>query len=310
MPYRLYRRDPILKGSWYLAVTCKGCGRPIYLVDASKEASTSIVGNNAVSAPCLRCTHDDMYSADELRILQAVESLDGARPSRASVSASPRKPLWKSYPDAKATFGVGFIEDRPACAAIVGRIVTSWADIEVECSRLLGELMEAKDYPAAASLFASLRSSRAQHDALRAVADVALTADDLELFSAHMARRTSLEKERNDLVHGMFGVSVAISEHVVWVSTLDYVLFSANKLDLEEFKKKQFVYENGTLERIAQEICEFHEQLGFFIGYLRARRNGQRGAEFRSRRYTELCDQPHIKQALARIRVAKKDRPA
>lgn len=185
------------------------------------------------------------------------------------------------------------------------RIITSWADIEVQCARLLAELM-GTDIPAAAAVFGSLRSSRAQHDALTAAAEAVLNEDDLELFNAHMARRSSLEKERNDLAHGCFGVSVAIADHIVWVAQGDFLAFSAGGGDPESFRKKQFVYELGTLERIAQEITEFYDQLGFFKGYLWARQDGANGAMFRAQRYPQLCSQPHIRQALDRIRAAKR----
>src|SRR5690606_13454720 len=161
--------------------------------------------------------------------------------------------------------GVGYIEDRPAAAAIVGRVITSWADLEVQSARLLAELM-GTNVPAAAAVFASLRSSRAQFDALNAAATAVLDKPDYELFAAHMMRRSGLEKERNDLAHGCFGVSVAIPDHIVWVAQADYVSFTADPSDPEGFRKMQFVYELGTLERIAQEISEFYHQLGSFTG--------------------------------------------
>jgi hypothetical protein len=240
-----------------------------------------------------------------MKVIQSTEDMEGARPPRISTSAASRKPLWKAYPNARAIFGVGYIEDRPQAASIVARIITAWADIEVECARLLAELM-AVQIPAAAAVFGSLRSSRAQYDALRAAAEISLNKNDLELFEAHMARRSELEKERNDLAHGCFGVSVQIPGHIVWVAQTDYLLFSAAGFDKENFRKKQFVYELGTLERIAQEIQELYSQLGFFKGYLWARRDGPNGAAFRAQRYPQLCNQPHIRRALDRVRTAKK----
>lgn len=311
MAYRLYRRDPVKTGDWYYAVSCRGCGQPIYILgDPSRGKSpVKMVDEGELSVPCIRCAHDDLYRVTDLKSVQSAEDMLGGRPPRLAISKASRKPLWKAYPKAKATFGVGYIEDRPAAAAIVGRIITAWADIEVQCARLLAELM-GTNIPAAAAVFGSLRSSRAQHDALSAAAEAVLDARDMELFAAHMARRSSLEKERNDLAHGCFGVSVAIPDHIVWVAQADYLAFSAKThitpADTEDFKKKQFVYELGTLERIAQEIAEFYDQLGFFRGYLWARGDGANGAVFRAQRYPQLCSQPHVRQALDRLRTAKK----
>jgi hypothetical protein len=310
MPYRVYRREPVRKGDWYHTVSCNKCGLPIYLIDdiTKGRSPAKPMGAEKLLVPCLRCGHDDLYELAAMVVLESTEELEGGRPARIPISKSSRKPLWKTHPKARGIFGVGFIEDRPAAAVIVARIITSWADIEVECARLLAELMNT-NIPAAAAVFGSLRSSRAQHDALSAAAEVVLDARDFELFSAYMARKSALEKERNDPAHGCFGVSPAIPHHVVWVAQVDFLLFSAKRspsdADIEEFNKKQFVYELGTLERISQEIQEFYQQLGFFIGYLFARHDPN-GPAFRAQRYPQLCSQPHIQPVLDRIRTAKK----
>jgi hypothetical protein len=310
MAYRLYRRDPVVQGEWYYALVCHGCKKLIYMLDDNSKGKRPVqfVGAAQLSVPCSRCMHDDLYSSDDLLSVQATETLPAAYPERVNPSKSSRKPINKTYPNAKVTMGVGYIEDRPKAAALVGRIITSWADIEVQSARLLAELM-GTNIPAAAAVFGSLRSSRAQHDALCAAAETVLDEKDLLLFNAHIARKASLEKERNDLAHGCFGVSVGIPDYIVWVAQSDYLAFTAahkandKALDL---RQKQFVYELGTLERIAQEIAEFYDQLGFFIGYLVARHDGPNGEAFRASRYPELCNQPHIRQALDNIQNAER----
>tara|TARA_R110000868_G_scaffold53249_8_gene167384 strand:- start:6632 stop:7249 length:618 start_codon:yes stop_codon:yes gene_type:complete len=204
--------------------------------------------------------------------------------------------------------GVGLIEDRPKAAAIVGRIITSWADIEVQCARLLAKLM-ATGNPAAAAVFGALRSSRTQADVLDAAAAAVLDDRDRLLFSAHMSRKASLEKERNDLAHGCYGVEVSLPDAVIWVSQADFITFSTaheygtDTKTLEKYRRKMFVYELGTLERIAQEIAEFHIQIGSFTGYLRMPNNPGR-----AQRYAQLCDQPYIRETMKRLRTAKNGR--
>jgi hypothetical protein len=315
MVYRLYRRDPVLAGNWYYTTPCKGCGSLLYLLDDPSQGRSpaKLMGDGLISVGCLRCGHEDLYHTSEITVCEAKETLSGARPERVPVEKSSRKPLMRSHSAARATFGVGYVEDRPQAAAIIGRIITSWSDIEVQCARLLSELMETNAAPAIA-LFSSLRSSRAQFDGLEAVANVVLNEADFDLFSAYMVRRSSLEKERNDLAHGCYGVAITIPNGIVWVSQADYIKFSAEAKASpdalehlsEQFRQKQFVYEYGTLERIAQEIEEYFNQLGFFTGYLYARRSGPHGSAFRAQRYPQLCSQPHIQQALDRVRTAKK----
>lgn len=312
MAYRLYRRDSVSKGDWYYALTCKGCQDLIYVLEDVSNGTSPIqmVGEGELSVPCNRCTHDDLYSTKELISVESTETLPSVYPERVALSKSSRKPLNRSYPNAKVTMGVGYIEDRPKAAALVGRVITSWADIEVQSARLLAELM-GTNIPAAAAVFGSLRSSRAQSDALIAAAETVLNEKDLLLFNAHVSRKSSLEKERNDLAHGCFGVSVSIPDHIVWVAQSDYLAFTAaHKANqpVPDLKKKQFVYELGTLERIAQEIAEFYHQLGFFIGYLVARHDGPNGEAFRHQRYDELCNQPHIKAFVGNGKVKNQKR--
>ena len=310
MPFRLYRRDPVVQGEWYYALVCHGCKKLIYVLDDRYKGKRPfrLLGVSQLSVPCSRCMNDDLYSSDDLLSIQAAESLPATYPERVNPSKSSRKPINKTHSNAKVTMGVGYIEDRPKAAALVGRIITSWADIEVQSARLLAELM-GTNIPAAAAVFGSLRSSRAQHDALCAAAEKVLDEKDLLLFNAYIAEKASLEKERNDLAHGCFGVSVSIPDDIVWVAQSDYLSFTAAYKagdKTSDLTQKQFVYELGTLERIAQEITEFYDQLGFFIGYLVARHDGPGGDAFRVSRYPELCNQPRIRRALENVRNAQK----
>ena len=306
MTYRLYRRDPVQKENWYYVLHCKGCGELIYVLDDSSRGTkpVSFSGEGELSVPCGRCAHDDLYSVDELQNAQAKESRPSTYPERNPTSGARKKPLARSFPNAKVTMGVGYIEDRPKAAALVGRIVTSWADVEIQITRLLAELMGA-NIPQVAAVFGSLRNSRSQSDALIAAAEAVLNEQDLMLFRAYISRKASLEKERNDLAHGCFGVSVSIPDHIVWVAQSDFLAFNAaHKSNQKPFdlRDRQFVYELGTLERIAQEIVEFYNQLGFLTGYLTARHSGQPGESFRAKRYPELCAQPHISEAFMTIK--------
>lgn len=305
MAYRIYRRESIIAGAWYFSVSCKNCEKHIHLLDDTSKGTrpflTGLKVDADISTTCPSCIHDDLYSPNLVYPISSEENFPSSYPKRIQISKASRKPLNRSYPNAKVTMGVGFIEDRPKAAALVGRIVTAWADIDIQCVRLLGELMGA-NIPVSAAVFGSIRNSRSQHDALRAAATTVLNKPDLLLFNAYMKRKEALEKERNDLAHGCFGISPSIPDHVVWVSQSDFLAFTAaHQANGEPFDllSKQYVYELGTLERIAQEISELHTQIGFFTGYLWARGDGAQGAAFRGTRYSELCEQDHIKQALA-----------
>jgi hypothetical protein len=228
--YRIYPRDPIIAGGWYYSITCKGCGEPIHALEDSSCGTIPVVmtGGGIFRIPCRLCLHDDEYIADGMAPIEAQRSYPGFRPDRVSVSKASRKPLLPQFKDSNPIMGVGLIEDRPKAAAIVGRIITAWADIEVQSARLLAKIMGTNVAPAAA-VFSSLRSSRAQADALDAAASVALNDHDHILFSAHMARKAALEKERNDLAHGCYGVAVNLPDAIVWVAQSDFITFTTSQ---------------------------------------------------------------------------------
>jgi hypothetical protein len=314
MAYRIYRRESVRKGKFYFAVSCKNCKEEVVILDDKSNGSqpfgVGVKFDGDMSTTCPQCFHDDLYNPQLIFSTQAAKNIPSSYPERAEISKSPRKPISRTYPNAAVTMGVGYIEDRPKAAALVGRIVTSWADIEVQCARLLAELM-GTNIPAAAAVFGSIRNSRSQHDALRAAAETVLNQKDLILFNAYIKRKEVLEKERNYLAHGCFGVSISIPDHIVWVAQSDFLAFTAaHKANDKPFdlRSKQFVYELGTLERIAQEISEFYTQIGFFTGYLVARHSGPEGEAFRVTRYSELCEQHHIKPALAVLKKQLKKR--
>ena len=305
MTYRIYRRDSIIKGQFYFGVSCKKCKKDVFMFDdksnGTRPFGVGVKFDDDISTTCPHCTHDDAYALELFFSKQALEPEPSTYPERVAISKSSRKPISRTYPNAAVTMGVGYLEDRPKAAALVGRIITSWADIEIQCARLLAELM-GTNIPAAAAVFGLIRNSRSQHDAMRAAAETVLNKKDLLLFNANIKRKEALEKERNDLAHGCFGVSLSIPDDIVWVAQSDYLAFTAaHKANEKPFdlRSKQFVYELGTLERIAQEIAEFYNQIGFYTGYLVARHSGQEGKAFRATRYLELCQQNHIKQALA-----------
>jgi hypothetical protein len=304
MAYGSYRKDFIGEGDICSSVLCKNCKKEIVIFD-DKLNGTRLVGEGVefdgdISATCTHCLNDVLYSPELVFGTQAVETQRSNYPEREPISKSSRKSINKAYPNAKVIMGVSYIEDRPRAAALLVKIVTSWADMDIQCARLLAELMGA-NISAAAAVFGSIRNSRGQHEALRTAAETVLSKKDLLLLNAYIKRKEALEKERNDLANGYFGVSISIPDHIVWVSKSNFLAFAAaHKANEKPFdlSSKQFVYELGTLERIAEEISELYTQIGFYTGYLVARHSGQEGEAFRAIRYPQLCEKDHIQKAL------------
>ena len=74
----------------------------------------------------------------------------------------------------------------------------------------------------AATVFLSIRNSRAQREALDAAAQVGLTGRELEMFSAIAIVYQSLDSWRTDLAHGIFAVSEDLPNALLWMDSKHY----------------------------------------------------------------------------------------
>ena len=157
-------------------------------------------------------------------------------------------------------------------------------------------------------MYLTLRQARAKTDALTAAAKLTLVPHDFELFQALMIYKDATEKKRNDLAHGVFGVSANVPNGIVWSETTTYTTFQAHARPKGvendyDFGGEQSVYELGDLETIAREIEDLYDQIGAFTGYLHAT-----DEEWRAKRYQQLCNVPPIPEALDRIRQGQKSK--
>lgn len=319
--YRLARRPAVVTGKWYLVVFCKGCGLPIYLLDApsgSRSSRRPFVGNGKISTPCHRCHRDEYYASHEATTVRAEEDIPSSTPPRVEPSNMPRQKLTSRYPQVKPTFGPGFLEDRPKAAAIVARCIAVWTDVEVQLARLLAKMLRAHTEPAVA-MFLTIHNSRIQQAVMEAVAATVLKNDqDMLLFQALMRYTAAMESERHALAHGMFGGSDQIKEGVAWVKTLDHVRFSTtattsptgvNEEELAWLRDRTYVYELADLEAIARNMEDLHKQLGFFIGYLHAQHeNTDESRLWSAMRYPQLVAHFRIATEIAQILEARRQK--
>lgn len=221
----------------------------------------------------------------------------------------PRQKISIKYPNAKPTFGPGFLEDRPKAAALIARCIALWTEVEVQEAQLLAMMLQANTEPAVA-LFLAIHNSRIQHAVMDAVADVVLNEADYKLYSALQRYRASVERERHALAHGNFGSIDQTKDGVAWIDPLDYVrhgaeikLTGVTKESTAALLNNVYVYELADLEKIAQDTEHLHKHLGFFIGYLFALYEGAPDKDtWRAQRYQELCAEPRIAQELAQLK--------
>lgn len=315
--FRLTLGPNVEKGKWYIGVFCKGCEKPIYLLDDTGNGRYPklFVGEGHITTPCPRCYTDVKYAATDLISMKAEETILRRMPRR-EPSNMARQPLYKKYPRVKPTFGPGFLERRPEAGALIARCIALWSDVEAELARLLATLLHANTEPAIA-VFLAIQSSRAQTAVLDAAAKVVLNEKDYELFGALMIITSSVEKERNALAHGRYGGSDQVPDGILWINSVDLTrhTIQVNAVGvtdeaMDSLRKKVFVYELGDLETIARDIENIHQQIGFFVGYLSSRHNDPPASdEWREERYRQLCAEPRVQQELSRLRADQRTNP-
>lgn len=113
------------------------------------------------------------------------------------------------------------IDDMPRLATIVGQITVNWSGVDLQLALLLGSLLGVEN-EASVAVFISLRNHRAQRDALQAAAEKCLSTDLKEGFDALLAGHSRLDKQRNEVVHGLWGRAEKTPDDLIWCSLQDH----------------------------------------------------------------------------------------
>ena len=192
-----------------------------------------------------------------------------------------RQPFLPTYTGTPVSIASFSIEELPKLAELVGRITVNWSGVDLQMSLLLGSLLGVEN-EAAVAVFLSLRNHRAQRDALTAAAEKCLDGELKEGFDALVAIHRRLDKQRNDVVHGVWGKGQATPDGIVWSSMQDH----ANMLirDYHNFTpgnespeydrahaitKDLFAVKYSDLEALNEDVIVFAQSIGHFHGHLR-----------------------------------------
>lgn len=172
------------------------------------------------------------------------------------------------------------IEQMPEVAQIVGRITVNWSGVDLQMSLLLGSLIGVEN-EAAVAVFLSLKNHRAQRDALIAAADRRIKGELRLGFDALIAIHKRLDKQRNDVVHGVWGIAEKTPDGIIWSSLQDHANMlirdyhnfrpgNSPKLDrAHEITKDCFVIRYSDLEELNEFILSFVQAIGHFHSHLR-----------------------------------------
>jgi hypothetical protein len=225
-----------------------------------------------------------------------------------------RQPLLPNYKSANLIFGPAHVRRKPKIAAAVGRCIMLWSYVEWQMAMLLAATMKA-DSEASIAIFLTLRNARAQRDVLVAAADMTLSGKDREIFDAVMLLYGSLQAQRADIAHGIFGhIEVDDDAIVPWIETK-----SLSKTWIEKFhkpkredappevdvhtvqKRESSIYKTSDLEQLEKEINELWGIAFGFTGLLR-----WPGNELAVQSFETQCKAPQMQHALSEVRKRKK----
>jgi hypothetical protein len=229
----------------------------------------------------------------------------------------PRQPLPRNLRRESYAIASLGMERRPEVASLIGQCLMHWPNIELQMALLLGVFLDATN-EAAVAVYLSLRAGRVRQDAINAAANIVLNGDVLDLYRAIIAFQRPIEAQRNDLAHGCFGVMDALPDGVLWMESqhaANFMLNFWNKIEhstptgppiptSQEEKdrihegnlSRLFVYRKADIEQLLQDITALWRTLGSFIYFLRNSRP--------QNIYDELCNEPHVKTELLKIRAA------
>ena len=113
---------------------------------------------------------------------------------------------------------------------------------------LLGILI-GSETEAAFAVYATLRTGRAQNDALRAAAKTALDTQAHDLFLAILRIHDTVEKHRTALAHGCLGYAEKLPEAITWVESKHVMHWSIGMLKKDIDHKPEDWDEIGALSR-------------------------------------------------------------
>ena len=291
---------PAMAGTTYTGPICRGCQSPIHALPAGAK----LAGEGRLRIPCPFCFADENYDLAELREFKRAD--DWSPPGWWDIkpSGSFRRPLSDSYPGVRPIFGGNPLRFRPIAASLIAQCITHWATVETGFAGLLAQFLGANE-PAAIAVFNSIRSSRTQGDALEAASAFALLPRDKELFDAISKVARDLEKERNRLAHGSYGLAYSIERGIAWQSIEDQSrrAYSDKQLNpVTDPYAAMWVYEPEDLQTLADRIAHISQFIGSFSGYLTIEGRPQT----RDQRYLAQCNAPHIREALLQIRAGRK----
>jgi len=193
----------------------------------------------------------------------------------------PRQPFLPNYSKADLVYGPGHIAKKPKIAEAIGRCIMTWSYVDWQMAVLLAALMKANS-EASVAIFLTLKNARAQREVLVAAANMTLAGSDREIFDAIMLFYGSLQAQRADIAHGIFGhVSSDEGDAIPWIETKNLSKDWIDKFHKPRQenppavadeklaqKRASFIYKIRDLERLESDIMQLWSVAFSFTNHL------------------------------------------
>ncbi|HZW24743.1 MAG TPA: hypothetical protein VFF26_04590 [Gallionella sp.] len=166
-------------------------------------------------------------------------------------------------------------------AAAIGQCVALWGSADNEIGIMFSQFL-GTDSEATLEVFLILRRSGNQLEALETAAKYKLAGDEVTIFQALKKLYSSLEKERNYLAHGVYGVCdeqrdilflIPIKDHVTFMADIVPRLTRGDEVADPHFKLKlkMFVWKLAELHELQEQMRDFIWGAMAFNAHLRER---------------------------------------
>jgi hypothetical protein len=189
----------------------------------------------------------------------------------------------------------------------------AWSYVDWVMAILLAALMKANS-EASVAIFLTLRNARAQREVLIAAAEMTLKGSDREIFDAIILLYGSLQSQRADIAHGIFGfIPEGKEDAIPWIETKSlskdwidrvYKLRQGNLPEQSDEKlaqkRRTYIYKLNDFERLETEIMELWGIAFSFTSYL-----NYPSLPVVTKALETQCALPRMAQALSQIRSQK-----
>jgi len=189
----------------------------------------------------------------------------------------------------------------------VAAVISAWAYLELDLGSSLSKLLESHGESGVAIIQAVVGNTSTQRKIVESVANLRLSGEERRLFMALLSIFGHLAKRRNEIVHGLWGLSPQLPDDLLLIRPIDLLRMNAAATrvvaeggavalgDLFADRSHISVYTAQELDLLRDEIQRLHDDFFDFWFFLR-----RPADDIREKHFRKLFEAPHIREILER----------